>query len=89
VDISANINGSKIAFELEISKKDRNVLIQKYENALKDHSEVYFICTSSNIDELTEVLGASIVIPRGAQFEDFITEYLKNTNTLLEVNASV
>ena len=44
---------------------------------------------SSNIDELTEVLGASIVIPRGAQFEDFITEYLKNTNTLLEVNASV
>lgn len=89
VDISANINGSKIAFELEISKKDRNVLIQKYENALKDHSEVYFICTSSNIDELTEVLGASIVIPRGAQFEDFITEYLKNTNTLLEVNVSV
>lgn len=89
VDISTEINGKKIAFELEISKKDRNVLITKYENALKDHSEVYFISTSSNIDELTEVLGASIVIPRGAQFEDFITEYLKNTNTLLEVNVSV
>ena len=86
VDISSNINGSKIAFELEISKKDRNVLIQKYENALKDHSEVYFIGTSSNIDELTEVLGASNVIPRGAQFDDFITELIKNTNTLLQVN---
>jgi hypothetical protein len=85
VDISTSINGKKIAFELEISKKDRSVLIQKYENALKDHSEVYFISTSSNIDELTEVLGASNVIPRGSQFEDFITEFIKNTNILLQV----
>jgi hypothetical protein len=85
VDISTNINGSKIAFEFEISKKDRNVLIQKYENALKDHAEVYFICTSSNIDELTEVLGASIVIPRGAQFEEFITGFIESRKALLQV----
>jgi len=85
VDISASINGSKIAFELEISKKDRNVLIQKYENALKDHAEVYFISTSTNIDELTEVLGASNVIPRGAQFEEYITGFIESRKALLRV----
>jgi hypothetical protein len=70
---------------LEISKKDRNVLIQKYENALKDHAEVYFISTSTNIDELTEVLGASNVIPRGAQFEEYITGFIESRKALLRV----
>jgi hypothetical protein len=85
VDLSTIIDERRIAFEYEISKKDRTTLIQKYQNALKDHSEVFFIGTSSNIDELSEVLGASNVIPRGEQFQEFVTNLLKSRKVLYQV----
>lgn len=47
--------------------------------------EVYFICTSGNKEEITEVVGASNTIPRGKDFSEFLNSRLKNTKTLSDV----
>ena len=79
VDISTIINGHKIGFEYEKpSNKSTADIINKFQAAQQVHEEVYFVCTSSNQKELSEILGASVVIPRGSQLQDFIFDLLKS-----------
>jgi hypothetical protein len=86
VDVSTSLNGDKIAFEFELSKKSPQVLAMKLQKALETHAEVYFICTSANKEDITEVVGASNTIPRGKDFAEFLKERLSSTKTLSDVN---
>ena len=81
VDISTTIDGIKVGFEFQLSKISPQVLKTKLEKGLKDHSEVYFVCTSAIKEEVTEVVGASNTIPRGRDFAEFLKERLRSTKT--------
>jgi len=79
VDISTNINGRKIGLEYEKhNNKSTSDIINKFQAAQQNHDDVYFVCTSSNQKELSEILGAPVVIPRGSQLQDFLFDLTKS-----------
>ncbi len=79
-DISTTIDGTKVGIEFQLSRISPQVLRAKLEKGLKDHDEVYFVCTSALKEEITEVLGASNTIPRGRDFAEFLKDRLRSTN---------
>jgi hypothetical protein len=77
VDVSTNINGKRIAFEIEVSHKKAADLNTKKSNAQQNHDIVYFIVTGDNIDDVAKAIGSENVIPRGGRFAEILQELIK------------
>ncbi len=82
VDIVADINGNKVAFEYERPKIHTfDQLIKKKEFAENKYGKVVFIGQTSNVSDLVSAVGEQNVVRRGTELLEFITELLAQTVT--------
>lgn len=73
VDISAKINGLKVAFEYEnYNNKNLDIIVKKKTAALDKHDVVMFITNSTDLKMITKAVGVKCCIKRGDAVREFI-----------------
>jgi len=73
VDISAKINGVKVAFEVEnYNNKNLDIIVKKKEAALEKYDVVKFVCSATDAKYLVKAVGERYILRRGAAVAEFI-----------------
>jgi Helicase HerA, central domain len=73
VDLSAKINGKKIAFEVEnYNNKNLDIIVKKKEVALEKYDMVKFVCSALDAKQIVKAVGERHILKRGAAVTEFI-----------------
>ena len=80
VDISAEINGVKVAFEYDRPGIHTQAqLFEKKKRAEQDHNRVVFIGQKTNVKFLQKACGDGNVVQRGIELQEFLKELFFNS----------
>jgi hypothetical protein len=80
VDLSAKINGKKIAFEVEnYNNKNLDLIVKKKEVALEKYDMVKFVCSALDAKQIVKAVGERYILRRGAAVTEFIESIAGNS----------